>query len=619
MNKTSGSGKTNGKSGRFPTGLSLIKWFLRGSVRWFAASIVFACLASALDLINPKIIGFTVDSVIGNLPPDSEIFLKFTERVGGIEVLRDNLLIISGCVLLVALLSAAVRYAFRVCNARGSQRLVRTMRDDLYSHIASLPFSWHGKHQTGDIIQRCTSDVEVTQNFLSNQLTDLFRTVVLICFALYFMTTISWKLTIVAAAFMPVIVLYSLFFHKRIGDTFYTADVEEGKLSSIAQENLTGVRVVRAFGREKTELDRFSGQNDHYMKFYIHMAKQLSAFWSSGDLATGLQSLLLVVLGTVSCVRGNMTAGNFIAFLSYNGMLTWPVRSLGRIISEMSKAGVSIERIRDIMNADPEADRPGALEGPDEAPLDRDIDFAHVSFTYQTADGAPEVLHDINLHIKAGSTVGILGGTGSGKSTLMYLLDRLYDLPEGAGKITIGGVDIADMKAAWLRRGIGMVLQEPYLFSRTLSENIAITDRKADLRRVKDAAKIASLDHAVSHFTKGYDTFVGERGVTLSGGQKQRAAIAQMILRRPPIMIFDDSLSAVDAETDAKIRKALAEKTAGSTVILVAHRITTLMNADDIVVLDHGRIAEEGTHEELMAKGGIYRRVTELQTAGAEG
>jgi ATP-binding cassette subfamily B protein len=265
--------------------------------------------------------------------------------------------------------------------------------------------------------------------------------------------------------------------------------------------------------------------------------------------------------------------------------------------------------------------------------MDRDIEFSHVSFRYR--EDAPEVLHDVSMKIRAGSTVGILGATGAGKSTLMLLLDRMWELPPEQGKICVGGVDIRNIDRGWLRRNIGMVLQEPYLFSRTLEENLAIAmpddqdpantdfvavEEKA-LRRAREirrAAQTACLDEAVERFADGYETFVGERGVTLSGGQKQRAAIAQMLVRRTPVMIFDDSLSAVDAETDARIRRALQENTSEATVILIAHRITTLRHADEIFVLENGRIAEHGNHDELMSMGGIYSRVYELQTGAGE-
>ena len=335
----------------------------------------------------------------------------------------------------------------------------------------------------------------------------------------------------------------------------------------------------------------------------------MALFWGAGDLISGLQIMLIVILGSVFCVRGSMTAGEFIAFISYNAMLTWPVRSLGRMISEMSKAGVSIERIRYIMNSSAEQDKPDAVT-PD---MHGDIEFQNVSFSY----GDIPVLSDISFKIPQGTTFGILGGTGSGKSTLMHLLNRLYDLPAQNGRITIGGVDIADMKGSSYTNYPGDFecrnLQESFLFSRTIAENIGITCRDMSLDDIRWAASIACVDDAVREFSKGYDTIVGERGVTLSGGQKQRTAIARMLTQRTPIMIFDDSLSAVDSETDAKIRQALRKNLGGSTVILISHRVTTLMQAECILVLDNGRVAELGSHDELMEKGGIYRRVYNMQ------
>ena len=403
----------------------------------------------------------------------------------------------------------------------------------------------------------------------------------------------------------------SLFLHKGIGKSFEKVDIEEGKLSSIAQENLTGVRVVRAFGRESYERERFEVQNEHYTNMWVHLMRLLAAFWSSSDLFSYLQIFSVLCVGTVLCVNGEMSAGDFIAFNSYTTMLMWPIRNIGRVIANLAKAGISIERLMYIMNSKEERD----VEDAKDVDLHQDIAFNHVSFQYE--NGSAEILDDINFTIKAGTTVGILGGTGSGKSTLMYLLDRLYELPKENGSITIGGVDVRDIKLSCLRTNIGMVLQEPYLFSRTLEENIAIALPEMDRDEVKRAAKIASLDHAIEHFKEGYDTYVGERGVTLSGGQKQRTAIAQMLISKPPVMVFDDSLSAVDAETDAKIRHALKENVGDSTVILIAQRITTLMNADLIVVMDHGKIVEMGKHEELIHNGGIYQQIYELQSRSA--
>ncbi|MBQ2925694.1 MAG: ABC transporter ATP-binding protein, partial [Ruminiclostridium sp.] len=315
----------------------------------------------------------------------------------------------------------------------------------------------------------------------------------------------------------------------------------------------------------------------------------------------------VVVFGAVFCIRGQLLEGEYIAFISYNAMLVWPIRQLGRMISEMSKAGVSIDRVFYIMNASPEADRPDALT----PPMDGDIVFENVRFAYE---GAPELLHDISFTVKAGTTLGILGGTGSGKSTLMLLLDKLYELPPEWGRITIGGVDIRDIRTRHLRKNIGMVLQEPYLFSRTIAENIAMASDSPEREAVRAAARAACLDESVMGFAQGYETLVGERGVTLSGGQKQRAAIARMLMNDTPIMIFDDSLSAVDTQTDAKIRQSIAQRFGKATVILISHRITTLSAADQILVLDHGTVAERGTHEQLRSAGGIYQKIYEAQT-----
>ncbi len=587
-------------------------YFLQGSKKLFVLGIFFSMLVSFFNLLNPRIIGYTVDFVLGEGDSGLPAFLQpIAEALGGIAYLREHLWVIALIVTGVALVSACLRFLLEVSLSCGVERFLKRTRDQLFDHILHMPFSWHSGNHTGDIIQRCTSDVETIRNFLSEQMVSLFRIGLLIVLSVCFMSRIHPVLTVTAAAFIPVIVGYSVFFHNRIGGSFLHADEEEGRLSAIAQENLTGVRVVRAFGRESYERERFETKNEGYTKLWIHIMMLLSAFWASGDLISCLQLLTVMVFGSLLAVRGEISAGDYISFVFYNSMLSWPVRELGRIISDMSKAGVSIDRIAYIMDSAAEADSEEGLR----PPLTGDIVFDHVSYRYENS--ADSTLNDVSFTVKGGSTLGILGSTGSGKSTLMYLLDKLYPMSAENGSISIDGVDIRRISTPYLREHIGMVLQEPFLFSRTIGENLAITQAGSDTEevrsRVREAVRIASLEQTIEHFTGGYETPVGERGVTLSGGQKQRTAIAQMLVRDPEIMVFDDSLSAVDAETDARIRHALRERTGRVTTILISHRITTLMQADHIIVLDQGRIAEQGTHEELNAANGIYHRICELQ------
>ena len=404
---------------------------------------------------------------------------------------------------------------------------------------------------------------------------------------------------------MPITGLSSWVFFRRIASRFKAADEAEGELTTMVQENLTGVRVVRAFGREMYEIDKFNEKNDGFSSLWIKLGRVLSLFWASGTLLTSSQVFVTIIAGVVEAVNGGLTLGEFLVFVSYSSSLAWPIRSLGRVLAEMSKAGVSIDRVGYILNSEPEKGRGDELC----PPMTGDIEFKHVTFGYEGS----EVLHDVSFTIPAGTTFAILGGTGSGKSTLVHLLDRLYDLGEGQGQITIGGVDIRDIDRGYLRRHIGLVLQEPFLFSRTIAENISAARPGAEEADIRRAAGIACVDEAITEFADGYGTMVGERGVTLSGGQKQRVAIARMLMQGAPIMAFDDSLSAVDAETDAKIRAELAHSLGSATVILISHRITTLMQAQRILVLSEGRVADIGTHEELISRPGIYRDIYEIQ------
>ena len=590
----------------------MILRFLRGSKLLFVTSMLASALAALADMVSPQIVRVAVDHVLGSAPTETlpGFAVRLIGRAGGIAALREHIWILALAVVAVAVVKAAAQYGYEVSKTAASETLVKTMRDSLFSHIERLPYAWHMKNRTGDIIQRCTSDIDTLKNFLAEQMTNLIRIVILLALSVAFMLGMNPRLTLIAMLPVPVIIGYSLYFHKKIGEAFLACDENEGILSTLAQENLTGVRVVRAFGRERDERDRFEKQNRYYTGLWMKLARPLATFWSVGDVLSGLQILLTVVFGAVFCIRGSMGPGAYIAFLSYCAMMTWPVRMLGRMISEMSKAGVSLDRIRYIMESPEEETSVGLT--PD---LSGDIVFDRVSFSY---DGGADVLHDMSFTVPAGSTLGILGGTGSGKSTLVLLLDKLYELPEGQGSIRIGGTDLREIRTDYLRRNIGMVLQEPFLFSRTIAENIGIHDPELGIDRIRESARAACLDETVMGFARGYDTPVGERGLTLSGGLKQRTAIARTLSQDVPILVFDDSLSAVDAETDAKIRRALQARFGRATVILISHRITTLSKADKILVLDHGRIAEQGTHEELRKAGGLYQHICAIQSGAGE-
>lgn len=593
--KLTGSGKAK-----------LVVRYLRPVAWLFALGLLMSLFSQVFNALIPQIVRVTVDSVLGTEKPQLPAALAGALPI---ETLRADpamaLVWAAGAVVLFAVLRGFAIFGQRLFLARGSEGFVKGIRDELFSHIQRLPFAWHTAHQTGEMIQRCTSDVEVVRTFVCTQLVEVIRTVILVAVYLYAMFSMNVKLSLVSLAFIPVVALSSGLFYGRIAARFKVADEAEGELTTMVQENLTGVRVVRAFGRESFELGKFNEKNDRFSELWIKLGRVLAVYWASGTLLTCLQVMVILILGVVEAVRGELTLGGFLAFVSYNSTLAWPVRSLGRVLADMSKAGVSMDRVAYILRAEEERELPGAAE----APMDGDIVFSHVSFGYE----GQEVLRDVSFTVPAGSTFAILGGTGSGKSTLVHLLDRLYDLGEGQGEITIGGRDIRIIERGYLRRNIGLVLQEPFLFSRTIRENIAAPRPGAAEAEIRRAAAIACVDEAVTEFPDGYDTLVGERGVTLSGGQKQRVAIARMLISGAPVMVFDDSLSAVDSETDAKIRAALRESLGRATVILISHRITTLMQAERILVLENGQVSDIGTHEELISRPGIYREIYDIQ------
>lgn len=583
----------------------------RGGRGMYLAAFVFMMLGVLCAFLLPQVVRFAVDSVVGGVPAgDMPVVAALMRPVWRAGDAASRLLLCGLFVVGIAACEGVCNYLYRRALAVGAEGIVRRLRDRLFDHIQRLPYEWHLGVKTGDIVQRCTSDVEIVRSFVFVQFIEIVRAVALVAFAYAILFPMNPLLALGSFAFLPVIFVYSFVFLRRASVRFLAADEAEGELLAIAQENFTGVRVVRAFGQERSEVDRFGAQNELFAQLWIRLGRMLSTYWGMGDFLTGAQMIAICALGAYQASLGELTVGGFFVFVNYNAMIIWPIRGLGRVLSEASKAGVSLGRVMEILDTPPETDPPDALT----SPVGGDVEFDRVTFSH----GSHVVLDDVSFRVPAGTTLGILGATGSGKTTVAHLLCRLYDLKEGQGEIRVGGVNVNRYARGHLRRSVGIVLQEPFLYSRTIRENIASLSPGCPLDEIRHAAGIAQIDEAIERFANGYDTVVGERGVTLSGGQKQRVAIARTILKQPPVMIFDDSLSAVDTETDARIRGALASRTKGVTTLIIAHRITSVSAADRVLVMEGGRIAEQGTPAELLALGGIYRCIHDMQQSVEE-
>ncbi|MCL2852832.1 MAG: ABC transporter ATP-binding protein/permease, partial [Defluviitaleaceae bacterium] len=486
-----------------------------------------------------------------------------------------------------------------------SESVALKLRNSLYDHIQKLPYEYHVKAQTGDLIQRCTSDVNTIRQFLAARIIELVRMIFNLVIAVFFMFTLHVQLTFISFAVVPFIVLFSVKYYRQVSKIFHEVDVKEGELHTVLQENLSGVRVVRAFGREKFEIEKFEVKNSEFRDLVIRLLDALAMFWSVSNALSLMQYGLIVVFAIYLNSVGEVSVGTFIAFITYANSFLWPVRNLGRILSEFGQSKVAIGRIEEVLDTKEDTED----ESWQNPPLNGDIVFDDVRFGF-TQDS--HVLKGMSFRVEYGQTVAILGSTGSGKSTIMHLLLRLYE-PQG-GRITIDGHAINTISKKWLRQKVGIVLQEPFLYSKTVFENLKMAKDRLDMDEAKRAAKTASVHRDIKKFDKTYDTIVGEKGVTLSGGQKQRLAIARTIIKDSDVLIFDDSLSAVDTETDAQIRQALKERQGDVTTFIISQRITTLMDADMILVVEDGKITDKGTHDELVARDGLYSKIWNIQT-----
>jgi ATP-binding cassette, subfamily B, bacterial len=491
-----------------------------------------------------------------------------------------------------------------------AEGITRRLRDFLFDHIQRLSFSYHATTPTGDLIERVTSDVDALRRFFSEQGIGMGRIILLFVINFIAILNLNVKLGLVSVVVIPFMLLVSLWFFKKVTKAYEAYQAQEAVLSTTLQENLTGVRVVKAFARQEYEKGKFEKDNwGKYLKGKILLLMH-SLFWPLSDIVLGLQMLFGFVYAASMAINGEITVGMYIAYVGLVVWLIWPIRNLGRIIVSASTGMVSYGRIMEIVKQSREPLFDGKYQ-PD-GPVRGDIQFEDVSFIY--SDGESSVLKNISFHVKPGQAVALLGSTGSGKTSLVNLLPRFHEYT--SGRILLDGVEIKDYSRAYLRRQIGIVEQEPFLFSRSIRENITYgVGRTVSAEEVERAAKAAAVHDVILTFPDGYNTLVGEKGVTLSGGQKQRVTIARTLLKNPRILILDDSTSSVDTETEAAIREALNELMENRTTFIIAHRIQSVMVADLILVLDKGEVIQMGTHEELVTqKDGMYRRIYDIQT-----
>lgn len=587
--------------------MKLLLRFMKGKKLLYLGSLLSIGVATVFTLLNPLVLRVAIDNIIGGKEFEAAPWvINIINRFGGREFFLESLWILAILLVILTGLRGLFLYFKGKWAAVAAESVAENIRDTLYDHLQHLPFSYHVKSETGDLIQRCTSDLETVRRFLAMQLVEVGRAIFMVAIIAYVLFSLNFKLALISMAVVPIVFFFAVIFFMKIKRAFKRSDEAEAEMSTVLQENLTGVRVVRAFTRQKHEVEKFDKKNLKHRDLTYRLIYLLAWYWGLSDLICMFQIGAVLVFGSYWAATGTITLGTLVVFTTYEGMLLWPVRQMGRILTDMGKMFVSLERIGEILAEEREELNEEGLK----KEIKGKIEFEDVSFAYE---GQEEVLKNISFEVEKGETLAILGSTGSGKSTLLYLLAGLYDYDHG--KIKIDGHEITEYNKKYLRDQVGLVLQEPFLFARSMKENIGIAVEEADDAKIFEAARRAAIHDVILNFDEEYETFVGERGVSLSGGQKQRVAIARTLIKEPPILLFDDSLSAVDTETDAAIRQELKERNKNVTTIIISHRVTTLAEADKILVMEDGEIVQRGTHQELIKREGMYKRVWKIQNS----
>ncbi len=557
---------------------------------WLLETLVILCLlgVTATNIVVPLLIRTIIDNVIPTM--DYNLLLTITLAILTVTALRGFF-----------------TFAWRYATEYIAQKAVYNVRNQIYEALQRQTFTFYDKMPTGELMSRVTSDVDMIRGFLAWGFPQFISILAMFIGVFAITIGISWKLTILALSTAPIVAITALRFSRKIRPVFTTGQEKLAIINAVLQENITGVKVVRAFAKENLEEQKFLEKGKDYFNTNLKAAKLRAIHIPIMELMSGIGAVLILLYGGIQAISGEITIGTLVLFNSYLLLLLMPMRFIGFITSFIQRALAGARRIFEVLDAVPEIkDKPGAKEL---NTTEGHLKFENVSFSY----GREPVLKNVTFEAKPGETVALLGATGSGKTSIISLIPRFYDTT--TGNLTLDGIDIRNIKIKSLRKHIGIVHQETFLFSTTIKENIAYGTPNATMEDIINAAKAAEAHEFIASFPENYNTLIGERGSTLSGGQKQRVAIARALLRNPAILILDDSTSSVDIETEYQIQKALQALLRNRTTLVITQRLSTIKNANKIIVLDSGEIAEMGTHEELVKKDGLYRRIYETQLA----
>lgn len=592
---------------------------IKNLTRWAKPFVLLLVVVILLTIINPltysyvpQFIKYVIDVVLVDEPIEGvsitlpSFFIKFFD---GFYSNKLRCIFVVGVTMVIfQLIRGLMMFVNGYFKGKVSEGIAYNIRRKLFGHIQNLSYSYQNKADTGDLIQRCTSDIDTVKSFLATQLPEVLYIIASFTAGAYQMYQIEPKIMFVTMAVVPITLTASIVFLRIVSKKFEEIEESEAKMTSALQENVNGVRVVKAFNNEQYEVEKYTKRNHDYKDKNIKLTNKMAIYWGLSDGITVLQYALTVGVAVAFSRKGLVSTGDVVVCLMYIGMLVYPIRGLGRIIGDFGKAVVSANRIQEILDIKDEYEISDGSLTPE---IKGQIEFSGASFKFDDDD--KNLLENLNFKIEAGETVALVGRTGSGKSTIASILTRMLDYDNGS--IKLDGTELKDISKKWVRKNVGVVLQDPFLYARTILDNIKVGDNTLPDEKVYEAAKTASIDKDIKEFSEGYNTFVGEKGVTLSGGQKQRVAIARMLILEKPIIIFDDSLSAVDTKTDLAIRNALKSRDKKATTIIITHRITTAKEADKIIVLENNTVSEIGTHEELAKVPGLYKSLWDIQGA----